>query len=295
MKKFSLIMCLVLLIASVFTFSACDEKENGITIKYATLSISYTDEEGTAKNEDVTLKLYVNYAPETIARFISLANEGFYNDTIVNSVENAWISLGGYKLTNNELEKITSGNTIEGEFYKAGWQGNNLTVSAGSVVMYREPSNIDGNNYDTADCRFAICKDSAAPFASTEYCVIGKLADSDQISVIEDIIKLRSKTENDVTEYKRYYVGGVETIAQKFIDNESLADEKGVEIEDAQKLVEGGSLYRTAGYIDDTDYDEYIAVANNIITAYGSKTYAYFYALPYNNVTLKSVTVSNKK
>ena len=297
MKKVSLILCLVLILAAAFSFTACDEKENGVTIKYAKVSFSYTNKDGDDKNEDVTLKLYVNYAPEAIAQFIELADKGFYDGSIVNHIDSGFISLGGYKLTDGKLTALTSGKTVTGEFVENGWRGNNLSVSEGAVVMYREPTNIKENNYNTADCRFAICTSSSA-FTASEYCVIGKLADSKKIDVIKEIAELRSKTENDVTEYNRYYVGGLKELAEMFLNDKALADSKNLDSKESEKLTENGSLYTYIANegvnIDDDDYNEVTSIASTLVSAYGSKLYAYFYNMPVSTVTVTKVAISSK-
>ncbi len=298
MKKFSLILCLVLLLAAAFSFTACDEKENGVTIKYAKVSFSFTDKDGNDKNEDVTLKLYVNYAPETIAQFTELANKGFYDGSVVNHIDSGFITLGGYKLTDGKLTALTSGKKLTGEFVENGWRGNMLSVTEGVVVMYREPANIDNNNFDTADCRIAICT-SASAFSANEYCVIGKLEDSTKIDVIKSIAALQSKTEGEVTEYNRYYVGGLKELATKFYNDETLSDSKGLDKKEIEKFTETGALYsyiaEEGTSIDDDDYSEISSLASQLVNAYGSKLYAYFYNMPVNTVTVSKVTVSSKK
>ena len=302
MKKIRFVVCLALVVLAFFSMAACETKENGITIKYATFNLSFTDEDGKARTEDVTIKLYVNYAPETIARFIKLAEEGFYADTVVNTAESTWISLGGYKEEDGALTEVSYGSNVIGEFAKNGWKGNKLTISRGAVVMYRQPTDATGNNYDTANCRFAICNSTSAPFKASDYCIIGKV-ENDHLSVISDIISLRDKYEEDTgaTTYNRYYVGGIDKLAEAYLNedgsfNERLADSKNanIEEEDVAKVMEGGEMYYAPGYMEDEDYTEFYNVAYKFIKANNGADYEYFFTVPYNTVKINSVKITNK-
>ena len=305
MKKLCIAVCIVLAASLLFTLSSCETKENGVTIKYATFTLSYTDTDGKAQSSDITVKLYTNYAPKTIARVIDLIGSGFYTGKTVNTIEASWISIGGYTEDNGKLVEASSGENLNGEFLANGWSGNKLTVSAGTVLMYRKHSDINGNNYNTANCRLVICTSSGAPFYSSEYCIIGKITDSDQLSALDKITELRSTTDkdgdgNDVTTYKRYYTGGLDTVASHFLneagtDVNEIGNDNYLEYENIAKILEGGELYRTAGVIDDEAYNDYIDVAGKIISAYKSVNHEFFYYLPYNgNVKITAAKVTNK-
>ena len=302
MKKIRFVVCLTLVVLALFSMAACANKENGVTIKYATVKLSFTDEDGKARTEDVAIKLYVNYAPESIARFIKLAEEGFYDNTVVNTAESSWISLGGYKEEDGLLKSVSYGADITGEFAKNGWKGNKLTISRGAVVMYRRPSDSNGNNYDTANCSFAICNSTSAPFKASEYCIIGKV-ENDSLKVISDIIALRDKYEEDtsLTTYKRYYAGGIDSLAAAYVKedgtfNESLADSKNanIEAEDVEKVMEGGEFYYEPGFIEEEDYTEFYNVAYKFIKAINGSDYEYFFTVPYNTVKINGVKITDR-
>ena len=296
MKKIALAMCLLISVSLMFSLGACT-KENGVEIKYATFTFDYTDKDGAQKAQDFTVKLYTNYAPETIAHFIKLCNDGFYNNTVVNTIESTWFSVGGY-MNGDEFEKVTSGKTIKGEFAANGLTGNKLNIKKGSVIMYRTPANSTGSNYDTADCRFIICTSTAAPFLASEYCIIGEITDSDQIDALSDISALINKTENDETVYNRYYVGGIAEIAKSFLnENGNLkpsAAEKNIDLEDIEEVTEGGEFYYEAGKISDEDYGKFSEKARLFVNAISSKLYEYFYNMPVNKVSVSKTKVTNR-
>ncbi len=300
MKNLRLAVAMLLAMSVLFSFTACKTMENGVEIKFATISLSFVDEDGVDRNEDVVIKLYTNYAPETIDRFIELATDGFYKNTVVNNAQTSWISLGGHKMNGELMEKLSSGKTINGEFYDNGWRGNTLTVTKGSVVMYRDFSTKSYSNYNTADCRFAICTSASAPFTSTEFTVIGKIEDSADMEVISDIIALAEKEGNDEDEilYNYYYAGGIAELAQTFIgENGQLTEEaleNEIELTDIEEVSEGGDLYFEEGFITVDEYEDFKAAANKFINAVGDKTATYFYNAPFNTVTVTGMKISNK-
>ena len=71
MKKFiSLIIALALSLTLIMSFSACAEVENGVKIQRMKMTLEYTDADGQSVERTVQLKLYLNNAPKTTARFM---------------------------------------------------------------------------------------------------------------------------------------------------------------------------------------------------------------------------------
>lgn len=298
MKKFGLALCLVMIAVLSLSVAGCKTMENGVEIKYASISLSYTDIDGNSVSEDVTVKLYTNYAPRTIAHFIDLCGKGFYDNSVVSHVESSWFALGGFKLNGDALEKLTSGKTVNGEFSANGFTGNKLNVKKGSVVMYRKPTTAHASNYNTADCMIAICTSTAAPFTASEYCVIGEITDGTQLENLSKISALASRTEEEETVYNRYYAGGIAELAAGYLDeNGSLtreAAEKNIDLEDIEKVIAGGEYYREAGKISDEDYDDFIEIARTFVNAASDKLYEYFYVMPVNTVKVTGTKIGNK-
>jgi hypothetical protein len=68
----------------IFSFTACDEVENGSKIQRIKITLQLDDEQ-----VEVEAKLYVNYAPETVAHVISLIEAGYYNGKDVSNVKHS--------------------------------------------------------------------------------------------------------------------------------------------------------------------------------------------------------------
>lgn len=300
MKKLSLALCAILAIAFMFSMTACEEIENGVTIKFVTFTLDFVDADGENRTEDITVKLYTNYAPESTARVMELAENGKYNNTNVNHVDSNWFTLGGFTVSDTAVTPVESGKgNLVGEFQANGLSGNKLTVSAGSVVMYRAFRNDNSSNFNTADMALAICTSSSAPFTASQYCVIGKIVDNDQLDVLQDILDLRNVSDDEEeVEYNRYYVGGIADIAKSFLNedgtlNSAEADDHDIELADVNKVIEDGELFFEPGYMTAEDYEEFEEVATKFINSISENSATYFYNVPKNPVTVTSVKVSN--
>ena len=106
----------------------------------------------------ITVLLDRNNAPETVANFAALANEGFYDGLTFHRVLGDFMIQGGDPNANGTGGKIVDGvkHTIEGEFSKNG-HDNKLKFAKGVLGMAR------GEDYDSASSQFFICNgDSAA-------------------------------------------------------------------------------------------------------------------------------------
>lgn len=302
MKKIAILVCAILTLCFSLSFASCTTWENGIKIKYATVTLSYPDDNGKVQTEDIVIKLYTNYAPETVDRFVQNAKGGLYNGTIVNTVESGWFSLGGNKLNGNVLETVTSGKgPLKGEFYDNSVQGNTLSVSSGAVIMYREFTNeLDKSNYDTADMKFAICTGGSTPFNKNSYCVFGQVVEGDltKITALQYRSASDSSDEDAENDYNYYYMGGIAELAAIIEADEELADKADADYdvtpEDYDDVAADGDLYYEPGYMDDEDYNEFIVTARKFINTIGSNEAAYFYKMPYQVVTITSVKITNK-
>ena len=109
-------------------------------------------------------ELYPEIAPETVANFEKLVNDGFYDGLIFHRVIPGFMIQGGCPKGNGTGGP---GWTIKGEFTKNGFE-NNLKHERGVMSMARTPfPNSAGSQF------FIMVSDS--PFLDGEYAAFGKI------------------------------------------------------------------------------------------------------------------------
>ncbi len=111
--------------------------EEGVTY-YADIAI---EDYGT-----ITVKLDPEAAPETVANFVALAKDGFYDGLTFHRIIDGFMMQGGDPEGDGNG---SSDKTIPGEFSANGYD-NPLSHTAGAISMAR------GDDYDSASCQFFI-------------------------------------------------------------------------------------------------------------------------------------------
>lgn len=157
-----------------------------------TVYISYDKAEDISVSIEVegygvmTAELYPNIAPETVANFVKLANEGFYDGLVFHRVIDGFmIQGGGYDKDLNQKEA----QSIKGEFAMNGY-GNSIKHTTGVLSMARS---LDMNS---ASSQFFIM-DGTAEYLDGEYAAFGRLTDG--FDVLEKISELKTETrDNDM-------------------------------------------------------------------------------------------------
>jgi len=172
-----LIAVLVLLMVGYYMKSVEDFKNPIVTME--------VENYGTVKME-----LYPDIAPNTVANFVKLINEGFYNGLTYHRVIPDVLIQGG------DREGTGSGSedfAIKGEFVANGYTKNNLKHVEGTLSMARaDYSTLDASltveGYNSAGTQFFICLANSSGYDGT-YAAFGK--------VIEglDVVKAISNTE----------------------------------------------------------------------------------------------------
>lgn len=115
----------------------------------------------------MTAELYPAKAPKTVANFVKLAENGFFNDLIFHRViRNFMIQGGGY---NAEMEPKET-DSIQGEFKANGFMANDLKHTRGVLSMART------SDPDSASSQFFIMHEDA-PHLDAQYAGFGKLTD----------------------------------------------------------------------------------------------------------------------
>lgn len=136
---------IILIISMLFIISGCSNKEYENPI--VTMEI---ENYGTIK-----IELYPEYAPNTVANFVSLIKDGFYDGLTFHRLVPGFVLQGGDP---NEDGTGGPGYTIDGEF-KANGYTNNLSHTTGVISMARSQS------YDSAGSQFFIVLDDSAKYS----------------------------------------------------------------------------------------------------------------------------------
>ncbi len=132
------------------------------------------------ENGDViSLELYPDLAPITVANFVKLAKEGFYDGLVFHRViENFMIQGGGYTA---DLEQKEA-DTIKGEFSANGVE-NNLKHERGVISMARTALSMD-----SASSQFFIMHETTSSLDG-QYAAFGRVTDGmdvvDKIAALE--------------------------------------------------------------------------------------------------------------
>ena len=175
-------MKILIIILSLFMLTGCgNNNENPIV----TMEIQ---DYGT-----ITIELYPEYAPNTVANFISLIESDFYNGLTIHRVVPDFVIQGGDPLGNGTGGP---GYTIAGEFQANGYPKNTLSHTRGIISMARSSS------YDSAGPQFFIVlDDSAKTSLDTLYAAFGKVTDGmDIIDAIVDDVTITNEVTGQIAE-----------------------------------------------------------------------------------------------
>lgn len=152
-----------------------EEEYNKIVAEYDAKLKTYTDEEIPDKNVKVkftmeggknfVVELYPQYAPQTVANFVSLVKSGFYNGLTFHRVVDDFMAQGGDP---NGDGTGGSESYIVGEFSSNGFEGNTLSHTEGVISMARS------SLPNSASSQFFICYGDAS-FLDGNYAAFGKV------------------------------------------------------------------------------------------------------------------------
>ena len=175
------LLCLLAVLLCVGVFSGCAKHEykvgenarivlNGETAKYVdgsteeildNIKVKFEIENGGV----FVMELYPKYAPETVANFCDLVNEGFYNGLTFHRV------IPGFVVQSGDPTGIGNGGsdkTIEGEFKANEFEKNTLKHEKGTVSMART------DDYNSASSQFFICLEEDSSLDG-QYAAFGKV------------------------------------------------------------------------------------------------------------------------
>ena len=119
----------------------------------------------------MTAELYPDKAPETVANFIKLANQGFFNGLIFHRVIRGFMIQGGGFTPDFEQKHTAS---IKGEFIANGFMSNDLRHTRGVLSMARTSAP------NSASSQFFIMH-MDAPHLDGAYAGFGKIVEGIEI------------------------------------------------------------------------------------------------------------------
>ncbi len=115
----------------------------------------------------MTAELYPEKAPKTVANFLKLADEGFFEGLIFHRVIRGFMIQGG-GFTEDMVQ--TEADAIKGEFKANGFMANDLKHTRGVLSMART------SDPDSASSQFFVMHEDA-PHLDAQYAGFGKLTE----------------------------------------------------------------------------------------------------------------------
>lgn len=127
----------------------------------------------------ITIELYPEYAPNTVANFVNLVESGFYDGLTFHRSVPGFVLQGGDPKGNGTGGP---GYTIDGEFKLNGYNKNTLSHNRGVISMARSTS------YNSAGSQFFIVlDDSAKSSLDGLYAAFGMVTDG--MEIIDEIVE----------------------------------------------------------------------------------------------------------
>lgn len=129
---------------------------------------------------EINAELYPEVAPITVANFLKLIDERYFDGVIFHRViDRFMIQTGGYYIEGNTLMEKEGAKTIKGEFASNGVE-NTLKHKIGVLSMART------NDPNSATSQFFICS-ATSPHLDGQYAAFGRVCDKDSLQVVLDI------------------------------------------------------------------------------------------------------------
>ena len=159
----------------------------------------------------IKVELYPNYAPETVANFIALANNGFYDGlTFHRTIPDFMIQGGdpnGDGTGNATLKDLGQDSdeeyTITGEFIANGNNDNTLKHERGVISMARSDyssysASLATEGYNSASCQFFITTEDSTDSLDGLYAAFGKVTEG--MDVVDKIANVEVETRETQTD-----------------------------------------------------------------------------------------------
>ncbi|MDR2933511.1 MAG: peptidylprolyl isomerase [Oscillospiraceae bacterium] len=127
--------------------------------------------------EKIVIELLPEYAPNTVANFVALIQEGFYDGTVFHRIVPDFMIQGGDPLGNGTGNP---GYGIKGEFKNNGFKQNTLLHERGVLSMARS------SLPDSAGCQFFIVVAGQYPSLDGDYAAFGRVISG--MDVVDKIV-----------------------------------------------------------------------------------------------------------
>lgn len=192
---------IIIILVSILCLTGCGKKEYDNPI--VTMNIK---DYGTIK-----IELYPKYAPNTVANFVNLVEEGFYNGNTFHRLVPGFVLQGGDPEGNGTGDP---GYSIKGEFRENGYTKNTLKHTTGIISMARSAAP------DSAGSQFFIVlADSQMISASLDnkYAAFGKVIQGmDVIKNIEDSAEVEDNQTGKLKENITIESATVDTFGKEY-------------------------------------------------------------------------------
>lgn len=215
--KSKIILVVVILLVAAVIVRVCYGIKEGKKNPIVTMQVAYHDADGNEKTGTIKMELYPDVAPESVANFIALANNGFYDGLTFHRIEKDFVVQGGDKegtgsgsASVSDLDKsVAKGSdkdytySIKGEF-SANDVNNTLKFGKGVLGMARSDYSSYGlttEGYNSASSQFFIVTtDDKAALKNLNqyYASFGKIIEGYEF--VEEIASVYSKTEESNSE-----------------------------------------------------------------------------------------------
>lgn len=239
----------------------------------AEMTVEYTLNEKTTRLV-LVYNLEVEKAPITVANFINLVNDGYYDNVVfdsrISSSTNSWIA-GRYTynpdedLEYNYYKTKDVGYTILGEFYQNGWElpvdeadkdneeitDGNAKFSLFSLAMYHESS---VSSFDKASTAFFMTTSSTQTENYKNYAVFATLA---SISVyVDDVALVENATEIPASVlYDFNNNSSMTTTTTRKVVVET--DDEGNEVTESRTMFRDPVVIKSVKMLGDKDFSKY--------------------------------------
>lgn len=121
----------------------------------------------------ITVELFPEKAPNTVANFVSLANKGYYDGLIFHRIIDGFMIQGGCP---DGSGMGGPGYSIPGEFAVNGFTQNDILHDAGVISMARSA------HFDSAGSQFFLMV-GRSPHLDGQYAAFGKVCDDESLAL----------------------------------------------------------------------------------------------------------------